>query len=116
MSSIEFPSFTMYVSGVYEWSGQCVKDNATHVLSQYVATTSTNTPALCMKLCHDKGYLYAGVEAGSMCNCGNTPPPESILVNEDQCNLTCSGDATQTCGGDSMMDVYNTGNVIITSP
>ena len=43
-----------------------------------------------------QGYVYAGAQAGQNCLCGNSYGKYGTSVN---CNATCSGNATEMCGG-----------------
>lgn len=55
------------------------------------------TPLLCAGIC--QGYAYMGVEFSSQCMCGNTLPVNNSKLADQECNTTCSGDPTQSCGG-----------------
>src|SRR5262249_6136593 len=50
-----------------------------------------------------KGFAYAGVQYSSECWCGNSYGRYGTSTN---CNMTCSGDSTQICGGPWANDVY----------
>ena len=61
------------------WNGRCVKDRKPRLFPKYLGKTNTNTPSNCIRRCKeaDNGYLFAGVQYGSECFCGNVPPPGS---------------------------------------
>ena len=59
----------------------------------------------CMQICHDKGYLLAGVEYGSQCFCGNAT--SSGAVKGDGCKGACDGNASETCGGSNHINVLS---------
>ena len=40
------------------------------------------------------------------CFCGNSCPPDDLLVAESDCHQPCSGDPAQTCGGGWRISVY----------
>ena len=94
------------------WDGQCVEDNPSRLLKDYNDLGNANTPSACMKKCSDKGYTYAGVQYGSQCFCGNTPPPVDTLRPEAQCNRVCPGDSKEKCGGTWRMNVYKAGRLL----
>ena len=50
-------------------------------------------------------YLYAGVQFGSHCFCGNSYGKYGQLP-ESRCNVTCPGDHSQICGGPGANSVY----------
>ena len=50
-------------------------------------------------------YLYAGVQYTSECFCGNSYGKYGSLP-ESSCNMPCSGNKTQICGGTWSNSVY----------
>ena len=50
------------------------------------------------------GFGYTGLQDGLRCICMNERPVAE--ANDTNCNLTCSGNANFTCGGDWKVDVY----------
>ena len=59
-----------------------------------------------MEACEDQGFLFAGVQTGHECWCGNDAPPEDRIVDMEECNVSCEGDSDQVCGGVWRMNVY----------
>jgi hypothetical protein len=57
----------------------------------------------CMQLCHDAGFSLAGVEDGAQCFCGNSTAAAAQAGSG--CDMPCSGNATQKCGGRSRVNV-----------
>ena len=57
----------------------------------------------------DEGYVYAGVQWGRECFCGNAPPPDDAIVDQSECDWVCSGDQNLICGALWRMNVYETG-------
>ena len=56
------------------------------------------------------GHAYAGVQSGAWCNCGNLYGWYGLKRNiHEACNLPCSGDASQKCGGEVANMIYPTG-------
>ncbi|KAL6803002.1 hypothetical protein GGI42DRAFT_359895 [Trichoderma sp. SZMC 28013] len=49
--------------------------------------------------------LYAGVKEGNQCWCGSFVAGETSR-NQTDCNLPCSGDKTQICGGKGRINVF----------
>jgi hypothetical protein len=50
------------------------------------------------------GFRYSGLKYYGVCFCGdmiNGPP-----ADESQCKLPCSGDKSQTCGGNQVLSVW----------
>lgn len=68
-----------------------------------------NSPTNCMWACQLRNFQVAGVTAGNQCVCSR-----GFSIDIDQqapstsCNLPCSGDSSQTCGGRGFTTLYNT--------
>jgi len=93
------------------WNGNCVRDSPDRLLPTNAIPGDdlyipSNTPARCMEACKDQGFLFAGVQYGHECWCGNDAPPEDKIVDMADCDYSCSGDSSQTCGGYWRMNVY----------
>ena len=63
----------------------------------------------CLDLCTESGYLYAGVQYGVECFCGNERPSERFHIVGSKCDKFCPGDSDSKCGGYLTMNVYQTG-------
>ena len=98
----------LYVEGGWGiWNGKCVQDSSTRLLPTNAGRGWwTNTTARCMEACDDQGFLFAGVQAGHECWCGNDAPPQDKIVDMGECDVSCSGDSTHKCGGHWRMNVY----------
>ena len=88
--------------------GGCFVDNlhGIRVLPHKAHYSSKNTIEICKKLCFEKGYQYAGVEYSKECFCGNNIPKKAAPRQSD-CNMDCSGDRSQKCGGGNRLNVYH---------
>merc|ERR550519_2537801 len=93
----------------FHWNGQCVADTRARLLRVELEASDENSPSSCMSRCASLGYSYAGVEYGDECFCGNTPPLASTIVESEECDEPCTGDASAICGGSWNMNVYKTG-------
>ncbi|XP_077021744.1 sialate:O-sulfotransferase 1 [Tamandua tetradactyla] len=58
----------------------------------------------CQDACAERSYLYAGLEAGAECYCGNRLPAASVGLEE--CNQECKGEKGSVCGGVDRLSVY----------
>ncbi|XP_055612226.1 xylosyltransferase oxt isoform X2 [Uranotaenia lowii] len=74
----------------------------------YTNFKSNNSPKRCIQLCLQSGFLYAGVQY-SECFCGDEIPKSSAKLPDSSCNMKCSGDPKQACGGYFTVNVYETG-------
>lgn len=57
------------------------------------------TGAACAAYCSNKNFVYAGTEYGDECYCGNMIGAPSALQNDTKCNMGCSGNSSEACGG-----------------
>lgn len=64
-----------------------------------VANASLLTAPLCTVLCAQQGFMYAAVQAGSLCFCGDSYGRYGSAGSSRCRAYTCSGDSTQYCGG-----------------
>jgi hypothetical protein len=64
------------------------------------------TTAMCTTECANRGFMYAGTQFGSYCFCGNQPYGRSGLAPPPGCNVPCSGNANERCGGTWANSVY----------
>jgi hypothetical protein len=68
------------------------------------------TQESCIAFCDVNGYIYAGTEYSAECYCDNYLDPKTKTANTDMgCNMACSGNRTQTCGGGSRLTVFYSG-------
>ena len=63
------------------------------------------TVEMCMDFCDVMGFPVAGVEYGGECYCGDKFEYGGGVCS-DGCNVPCIGDATEMCGGDWKLNVY----------
>ncbi|KAF2426201.1 WSC-domain-containing protein [Tothia fuscella] len=56
-----------------------------------------NTNDKCIAACSAAGWIYAGTQYQNECWCGNAIPIQQDL--ERDCNYVCTGNGSQTCGG-----------------
>lgn len=67
---------------------------------------SALTVDICRQKCGDWWYPLAAVTAGQFCFCAQSLP--AIAPSQpDQCNLPCSGNSADTCGGDYYASVHD---------
>lgn len=68
--------------------------------------TKGMTTESCAAFC--KSYKYFGTEYSQECYCANSLGPQStVAANAGQsCNMACTGDSTETCGGSGYLNLY----------
>ncbi|KAJ7678763.1 glycosyl hydrolase catalytic core-domain-containing protein [Mycena rosella] len=87
----------------------CKVDVGNRILVAANQVSTTNTPQTCIAFCSGNGYTMAGVEFGQECWCGSSYNPVAGTVQsaaDADCSSPCTGDSTQTCGGSSRIQVY----------
>ncbi|KAK1633545.1 WSC domain-containing protein, partial [Colletotrichum phormii] len=67
------------------------------------------TEETCIAYCSSKGYPVAGVEYSSECYCDFQLASTSVKKPETDCNMPCSGDSTEACGGSDRISVFTNG-------
>jgi len=72
-------------------------------------TLGTNmTVPICQDYCAQDKYEFAGLEYTNECYCGFALNEQSTKVSDSECDLLCTGDSGQYCGGSLRLSVYNT--------
>jgi glucan endo-1,3-alpha-glucosidase len=84
----------------------CFADSSNRDLSGNSESLPTQSPQVCSAWCGSQGFKYAGVQYGSSCFCGNSYGKYGTATD---CNMACSGNGTETCGGAWANSVYETG-------
>ncbi|KAH7871900.1 WSC domain-containing protein [Lentinula edodes] len=76
----------------------------------------TMTVGQCIEYCSSNNWAYAGVEYASECYCDQVlHEVGSQVTATTDCNMPCTGDPSQTCGGPNLIDVYWDGDSTIPS-
>lgn len=57
----------------------------------------------CVNVCLKRGFKYAGLQYGNDCYCDNT---YDKYGKADNCNMSCSGNKNEVCGGYWANSVY----------
>ncbi|KAG7050936.1 WSC domain-containing protein [Colletotrichum scovillei] len=70
---------------------------------------SAMTEESCIAFCSSKGYPVAGVEYSSECYCDYQLASTSQKKPEADCNMPCSGDSLEACGGSDRLSVFTNG-------
>lgn len=86
------------LSPAWKNMGCYVDDGVSRTLNGPLFMDATMTPAKCQSLCSAGGYSYAGTEFAVSCYCGSSLT-RSIKVADSECNRTCGGDPSLSCGG-----------------
>ncbi|RDW73681.1 hypothetical protein BP5796_07123 [Coleophoma crateriformis] len=93
----------------YQLLGCYTEATVRRALTDKSYSNKTNTVEQCLAFC--AGSLYAGVEWGQECFCGNILHDGALPVDSTQCDNTCSANQYQICGGSSRLNVYRLKNL-----
>ena len=102
------------IAGPWPAGGQCV--NAWKILMADVLWRwkdginigGGTTVDVCKQQCKIRGFHFTGAQ-GRWCFCGNIQPPQSSIVSDASCDISCPGNGGQICGGGFKLSVYATG-------
>ncbi|XP_069970502.1 xylosyltransferase oxt [Penaeus vannamei] len=89
--------------------GCFIDSRESRILRGHATQLKRNSPSICCDICYQRGYVYAGVQYGKECFCGNEELPVKLKAAESFCNMPCSGDERLKCGDYLHMNVYQTG-------
>ncbi|KAJ7237158.1 WSC domain-containing protein [Mycena rebaudengoi] len=90
-----------------EWKSiGCQGDSTSaRALKHLVAVASPNvTVQSCLDSCAAGGFILAGVEFGNECYCGNALL--YVYGESEACDMPCSGNASEFCGGPKALNLY----------
>ncbi|CAG7847892.1 WSC domain-containing protein ARB_07867 {ECO:0000305} Flags: Precursor [Serendipita indica DSM 11827] len=84
----------------------CVTDGAQRTLGAAGFESDTMTVEACVDFCDQRNYRYAGLEYSKECFCDNTFQNGATTAAASDCNMICSGDGTEVCGGGYRLSTY----------
>src|SRR6185295_4535932 len=84
----------------------CYTDTATRALPVQLGGT-TNTIETCKQAAFNAGYKYAGLQYAGYCFAGSTLG--YALAPDTDCNMACTANSLEICGGPWRNSVYDTG-------
>ncbi|KAH6720098.1 WSC domain-containing protein [Leptodontidium sp. MPI-SDFR-AT-0119] len=88
----------------FKYAG-CFIDNGSPRTLLYTGPRNSNqTVQDCVAFCKGNDYQYAGLEYGEECFCGASV--NNIQADEADCNMSCTGDDTEICGGFNRVSIY----------
>ncbi|KAH9958446.1 copper radical oxidase [Russula dissimulans] len=96
------------------WSyNACWVDNAHgRIFQTKLPDNQALTVKNCIASCSSQGFTLAGLEYSVQCFCGNNLVNGAVTASQGDCNMACSGNSTEACGGPNRLSVYSsTGSV-----
>ncbi|KAK1756188.1 WSC domain-containing protein [Echria macrotheca] len=64
------------------------------------------TTEKCLQQCRNGGFPFAGTEYAGECWCGIVIGNDTFAAPAEECNMACSGDSSETCGGPGRLNLY----------
>ncbi|GIL59429.1 hypothetical protein Vafri_14100 [Volvox africanus] len=84
----------------------CFADDDTRKIPNFLGSNLPMTLALCASLAKQAGYVIYGVQYGGQCFGGTDISKATSLGPSGNCNMDCTGDSSQKCGGGWANNVY----------
>jgi hypothetical protein len=84
----------------------CYPDSNTRALPNELMATGATVESC---IAAAKGYSFAGVQDGHQCWAGNDPG--ATKAAETSCNMPCTANTKETCGGEWFNSVYAVGGI-----
>ncbi|KAH7319166.1 hypothetical protein BKA65DRAFT_609130 [Rhexocercosporidium sp. MPI-PUGE-AT-0058] len=89
------------------WKSQgCYVDVGRTLTGGGYTNNTAMTDESCIAYCEKAGYIYAGTEYAEECYCGNALASGSGPAPAADCNVACSGNATEPCGGANRLNLF----------
>ncbi|CAN8102201.1 unnamed protein product [Discula destructiva] len=86
----------------YTYKG-CVGEPDSERALDRVIQVKQMTRNKCLVICAFGNFVYAGLEYGNECWCGNKL---GNVKPQGTCNLPCAGNSSETCGGSFSLDLF----------
>ncbi|KAK8212979.1 hypothetical protein BKA81DRAFT_316641 [Phyllosticta paracitricarpa] len=97
------------VASISGWSYKgCYVDNKNgRIMANQQPDSNTLSNEACIQTCAKQGYSVAGTQYSSQCFCSNLLQNSATLTSDNDCSMTCSGNAAEKCGAGNRMSVYS---------
>jgi hypothetical protein len=109
---------TTGLPGNWTYQGCLTDDNDNRTFPYQIEFPDNNTATNCLRLCAEFGYGAGGMEYGQQCFCGdqaNIAATPAVFAPDSDCNMACTGNASQICGSGNRISFYNWTGTPVTS-
>ncbi|KAH6648846.1 WSC domain-containing protein [Truncatella angustata] len=107
-------------SSPWAYAGCAAEGSSQRTLTGYSFSANNMTIDYCTATCKTKGYPIAGLEYSRECYCASALSTGTSFTNSDTCASTskmiCAGNATQWCGGPSLLTIWKDTSISATQP
>lgn len=86
---------------------KCYVDDHSRILNTLRYSEGPISLEYCAQFCSDHHLKLAGVENGSECYCGDKLRSDAKAATAGECNIKCSADSGEQCGGSWRIGVFN---------
>ncbi|CAG8959276.1 hypothetical protein HYFRA_00013045 [Hymenoscyphus fraxineus] len=93
----------------WQYDGCYTEGTTGRALTTLVFESGTNSVESCVNTCIAQGYTVAGMEYSSQCFCDNVLYNGAAPTDDSKCQMSCSGNAAEKCGGPGALSLYHTG-------
>ena len=99
--------YTIIIAGTM-YLGCFIDDSSNRTLPNFPLIHFGMTRAYCAEYCAYKNQRYAGIQFSYKCFCGDSDADYNKYgqVDESECNMSCSGNASEVCGGVRRQKVF----------
>ncbi|KZF19452.1 WSC-domain-containing protein [Xylona heveae TC161] len=97
------PPTTVKAAGSYVYKG-CFTDKS--LTDHHYTNTTGMTVESCVEYCQSQGSDYAGLEDSQECYCAGSIATSASQVDDAQCDMLCTGNYREFCGGPTVLGVY----------
>ncbi|WQF76496.1 Putative carbohydrate-binding WSC [Colletotrichum destructivum] len=95
----------------------CYSDHASaRTLTKGISLSGGVRVSDCTSACAAQGYQFAGLEFGKECFCGTGIQNDGKPISAESCNMACTADKTQYCGGAAAINIYKNDKLQPNSP
>ena len=97
---------TWTYSGCY---ADAIAERDTGATGVEIDSSTAMTAECCLESCFARGHTAAGTEYSSQCFCGMVESFTAVnpmILGEGSCDMVCSGDETELCGGAGAISFY----------
>ena len=101
-------------SGQWAYEG-CYSDSGSPRALTHGLTNANKTVEGALAACKTGGYSLCGIEYGGQTWGGNALSSGSSEIGYGACDMSCSGDASQLCGGPNAIDLYTVSNMTMSA-
>lgn len=97
---------TTNLASQFQQVGCYADSTSARTFNDYYFSSGDASVEFCAQTCTSKGFAYSGVENGYECFCSATAPA-STKLDSTSCNVVCSGNFDDICGGYNALSVVH---------